>query len=46
MNDNEYININSFIKNYDEINTNTDFENSDIYYNDFISNYEEFTELN
>lgn len=43
---NDYININSFIKNYDEINTDFDFNNNDLYYNDFISNYEEFTEIN
>lgn len=46
MNDNEYININSFIKNYDELNTDFDFSNNDLYYNDFISNYNELTELN
>lgn len=46
MNDNSYININSFIKNYDEMNTNTDFNDNDIFYNEYISNYDEFTELN
>lgn len=43
---NDYININSFIKSYDEINTNMDYNNSDIFYNEYISNYEEFTEIN
>lgn len=42
----DYININSFIKNYDEINTDFNFNKDDLFYNKFISNYEEFTELN
>ena len=42
---NEYININSFIKNYDELNDNFDYNNSDdLFYNDFISNYNELEE--
>lgn len=43
---NDYININDFIKNYDEKNTDFNFNNNDLYYNDFISNYDEFTEIN
>lgn len=42
----DYMNINEFIKNYDELNTDFDFNNNDLYYNDFISNYNELTELN
>ena len=42
----DYMNINEFIKNYDELNTDFNFSNNDLYYNDFISNYNELTELN
>lgn len=42
---NDYININSFIKNYDNYNNNFDYNNSDdLFYNDFISNYQEIEE--
>lgn len=44
MNDNSYININSFIKNYDEFNSNYNFENNDLFYNDYISSYQEIEE--
>lgn len=44
MDDNSYININSFIKNYDNYNNNFDYENKDLFYNDFISNYQEIEE--
>lgn len=43
---NDYININDFIKNYDNQNNDFNYSDNDIFYNDFISNYEEFTELN
>lgn len=43
---NDYININSFIKNYDETNTDFNFNKDDLFYNDFISNYEELEKLN
>lgn len=46
MQDNSYININSFIKSYDEINTDFNFNKDDLFYNEYISNYEEFSELN
>lgn len=40
--DNQYINVNEFIKNYDNKNDDFNYNNSDdIFYNDFISNYEE-----
>lgn len=39
--DNQYININEFIKNYDNKNVDFNYNDDDIYYNDFISNYEE-----
>lgn len=39
--DNQYINVNEFIKNYDNQNDDFSYNNDDIYYNDFISNYEE-----
>lgn len=42
----DYVNVNEFIKNYDNKNTDFDFSNNDLFYNDFISNYEELTELN
>lgn len=38
---NDYINVNDFIKNYDNQNNDFNFSDNDIYYNDFISNYEE-----
>ena len=43
---NEYININSFIKNYDNQNNDFNYSDNDLFYNDFISNYEEFSEIN
>ena len=40
--DNQYVNINEFMKNYDNKNEECIYNSSDdIYYNDFISNYEE-----
>ena len=40
--DNQYVNINEFIKNYDNKNEECIYNsNDDIYYNDFITNYEE-----
>lgn len=42
----DYININDFIKSYDNKNNDFNYNDNDIFYNDFISNYEEFTELN
>lgn len=42
----DYININDFIKSYDNQNNDFNYNDNDIFYNDFISNYEEFTELN
>lgn len=39
--DNQYVNINEFIKNYDNQNVDFNYNDDDIYYNDFISNYEE-----
>lgn len=39
--DNQYVNINEFIKNYDNQNIDFNYNDDDIYYNDFISNYEE-----
>lgn len=39
--DNQYVNINEFIKNYDNKNVDFNYNDDDIYYNDFISNYEE-----
>lgn len=42
----DYMNINEFIKSYDEKNNDFDFSNNDLYYNEFISNYEELSELN
>ena len=40
--DNQYININEFIKSYDTKNDDFSYNNNDdIYYNDFITNYEE-----
>lgn len=39
--DNQYVNINEFIKNYDNQNDDFIYNDNDIYYNDFISNYEE-----
>ena len=42
----DYMNINEFIKNYDNQNNDFNYNDNDIYYNDFISNYDEFTELN
>lgn len=41
---NDYINLNKFVKDYDEYNNNYDYNNSDLYYNDFVSNYEELEE--
>ena len=42
---NDYVNINSFIKNYDYYNNNFDYNNSDdLFYNDFISNYTQIEE--
>ena len=42
---NDYININSFIKKYDDFNSNFDYNNSDdLFYNDFVSNYNEIEE--
>lgn len=39
---NDYINVNDFIKNYDNQNDDLNYNNcDDIYYNDFITNYEE-----
>lgn len=43
---NDYININDFIKNYDNQNNDFNYSDNDIFYNEYISNYEEFTELN
>lgn len=43
---NDYININDFIKNYDNQNNDFNYSDNDLFYNDFISNYEEFSELN
>lgn len=37
----DYINVNEFIKNYDNKNVDFNYNDDDIYYNDFISNYEE-----
>lgn len=42
----DYININDFIKSYDNKNNDFNYSDNDIFYNDFISNYEEFSELN
>lgn len=42
----DYININDFIKNYDNQNNDFNYSDNDLFYNDFISNYEEFSELN
>ena len=39
--DNQYVNINEFIKNYDNQNVDFNYSDDDIYYSDFISNYEE-----
>lgn len=39
--DNQYVNINDFIKNYDNQNIDFSYNDDDIYYNDFITNYEE-----
>lgn len=39
--DNQYININEFIKSYDKQNIDFNYNDDDIYYNDFITNYEE-----
>lgn len=39
--DNQYVNINEFIKNYDNQNIDFSYNDDDIYYNDFITNYEE-----
>lgn len=39
--DNQYVNINEFIKSYDNKNVDFNYNDDDIYYNDFISNYEE-----
>lgn len=40
--DNQYINVNEFIKNYDNKNVDFNYSNDDdIFYNDFITNYEE-----
>lgn len=39
--DNQYVNINEFIKNYDNKNVDFNYNDDDIFYNDFISNYEE-----
>lgn len=39
--DNQYINVNEFIKNYDNQNIDFNYNDDDIYYNDFITNYEE-----
>lgn len=40
--DNQYINVNEFIKNYDNKNDDFNYNNiDDIFYNDFITNYEE-----
>lgn len=39
--DNQYVNINEFIKNYDNQNVDFNYNDDDIYYNDFITNYEE-----
>lgn len=39
--DNQYVNINEFIKNYDNQNIDFNYNDDDIYYNDFITNYEE-----
>lgn len=41
----DYMNVNEFIKNYDEKNTDFNFNKDDLFYNEFISNYEEFSEL-
>lgn len=41
---NDYINLNKFVKDYDEYNNNFDYNNNDLYYNDFVSNYEELEE--
>lgn len=41
----DYININDFIKNYDNQNNDFNYNDNDIFYNEFISNYEEFSEL-
>ena len=38
---NDYINVNDFIKNYDNQNDCIYNNDDDIYYNDFITNYEE-----
>ena len=39
---NNYIDVNDFIKKYDNQNDDLNYNNSeDIYYNDFITNYEE-----
>lgn len=43
---NDYININDFIKNYDNQNNDFNYSDNDLFYNEYISNYEEFTELN
>lgn len=42
----DYININDFIKNYDNQNNDFNYSDNDLFYNEYISNYEEFTELN
>lgn len=39
--DNQYINVNEFIKNYDNQNIDFNYNDDDLFYNDFISNYEE-----
>lgn len=41
---NDYININLFIKNYDDFNSNFDYKNDDLLYNDYVSNYNEIEE--
>ena len=41
---NDYININLFIKNYDDFNSNFNYENDDLFYNDYVSNYSEIEE--
>ena len=43
---NDYININDFIKNYDNQNNDFNYSDNDLFYNEYISNYEEFTEIN